>query len=158
MLCIPINQSLLYIRPLYVEAESQGSAQPQLKRVIAVFSDRAVMKPTLQEALADLFPGGPAPQEPTEPSEPGEPTEPPPEGVDPQVQLLSSQLAEKLTAADQALAQGKLGEFEALYREARDIAARLEEALNGPAPATTTTTTTTTTTPGATTTTTAASA
>ena len=155
MLVIPINQSLLYVRPLYVEAESEGSAQPQLKRVIAVFADRAVMKPTLQEALDELFPGGPTPQEPP-PTEPTDPNQPPPEGIDEQVQLLSAQLAEKLTAADQALAQGNLGEFETLYREARDIAAKLEEALNGTAP--TTTTTTTTTTPGATTTTTAASA
>ena len=50
-----------------------------------MFANRAVMKPTLQEALAELFPGGPTPQEPTEPPVPGEPTEPPPEGADAQV-------------------------------------------------------------------------
>ena len=53
LLVIPVNQSLLFVRTLYVEAE--GTAQPQLKKVIVVFANRAVMKDSLREALVELF-------------------------------------------------------------------------------------------------------
>jgi uncharacterized membrane protein (UPF0182 family) len=49
----PIENSFLYIVPLYLQAE--GANFPQLKRVIAVAADKVVMEPTLDEALNDLF-------------------------------------------------------------------------------------------------------
>jgi uncharacterized membrane protein (UPF0182 family) len=49
----PIENSFLYVVPLYLRAE--GTNFPQLKRVIAVASDKVVMEPTLDEALAALF-------------------------------------------------------------------------------------------------------
>jgi uncharacterized protein len=49
----PIENSFLYIVPLYLQAE--GTNFPQLKRVIAVAGDKVVMQPTLDEALNDLF-------------------------------------------------------------------------------------------------------
>ena len=49
----PIENSFLYVVPLYLTAE--GASIPQLKRVIAVAGDRVVMEPTLDEALAALF-------------------------------------------------------------------------------------------------------
>jgi hypothetical protein len=48
-LMIPVDQSVLYVRPLYVE--SSGNPQPQLKYVIAVFGQKVAMKPTLGAAL-----------------------------------------------------------------------------------------------------------
>ena len=60
LLLIPIDQSLLYVRPLYVSADGSTRA-PQLKRVIVAFSGPSgqitVIKPTLKEALQTLFPG-----------------------------------------------------------------------------------------------------
>ncbi|PIK93224.1 hypothetical protein SYN65AY6LI_09545 [Synechococcus sp. 65AY6Li] len=53
LLVIPIETSLLYIQPLYLEAE-QGRL-PQLTRVIAAYEDRVVMEPTLSQALEALF-------------------------------------------------------------------------------------------------------
>ncbi len=53
-LIIPIEQSLLYVEPLYLEASEKGTL-PQLTRVIVVYSDRVVMRNTLSEALADIF-------------------------------------------------------------------------------------------------------
>jgi uncharacterized protein len=53
MLVIPIENSILYVSPLYLRAE-QGQL-PELKRVIAAYGDRVVMKETLAEALAALF-------------------------------------------------------------------------------------------------------
>jgi uncharacterized membrane protein (UPF0182 family) len=58
MLVIPVEKSLLYIAPLYVEASSQATKLPQLQKVIVAFGGRAVMEDTLDRALAALFPGG----------------------------------------------------------------------------------------------------
>jgi uncharacterized membrane protein (UPF0182 family) len=49
----PIENSFLYIVPLYLQAE--GASFPQLKRVIAVAGDKVVMEATLDEALNALF-------------------------------------------------------------------------------------------------------
>jgi uncharacterized membrane protein (UPF0182 family) len=53
LLVIPIENSLLYVTPLYLRAE-QGHL-PELKRVIAAYGEHVVMKETLAEALAALF-------------------------------------------------------------------------------------------------------
>jgi hypothetical protein len=61
ILVIPIENSILYVSPLYLRAE-QGQL-PELKRVIAAYGDHVTMKETLAEALSTLFAearGGPA--------------------------------------------------------------------------------------------------
>lgn len=55
LVVIPIENSFLYVVPLYLKA--QGTNFPQLKRVIAITADRVAMEPTLDGALADLFGG-----------------------------------------------------------------------------------------------------
>jgi len=50
---IPIENSLLYVSPLYLRAET--GQLPELKRVIAASGDRVVMEETLSGALAALF-------------------------------------------------------------------------------------------------------
>jgi uncharacterized membrane protein (UPF0182 family) len=58
LLVIPIENSLLYVSPLYLRAEH--GHLPELKRVIAAYGEHVVMKETLAEALSALFiePGG----------------------------------------------------------------------------------------------------
>jgi len=63
LLVIPIENSILYVSPLYLRA-AQGQL-PELKRVIAAYNDRVVMKETLAEALSALFETGAAPTAPT---------------------------------------------------------------------------------------------
>jgi uncharacterized protein len=53
LLVIPIENSLLYVSPLYLRAET--GQLPELKRVIAAYDDRVVMEETLRQALAALF-------------------------------------------------------------------------------------------------------
>ena len=53
LLVVPIENSILYISPLYLRAET--GQVPELKRVIAAFGDRVVMEETLDGALAALF-------------------------------------------------------------------------------------------------------
>ena len=53
LVVIPIENSFLYVVPLYLRAE--GTNFPQLKRVIAATGDKVVMEPTLDEAISALF-------------------------------------------------------------------------------------------------------
>lgn len=62
LLVIPIENSILYVSPLYLRAE-QGHL-PELKRVIAAYGEHVVMKETLAEALTALFTDGAAPERP----------------------------------------------------------------------------------------------
>lgn len=62
LLVVPIENSLLYVTPLYLRAQS--GQLPELKRVIAIYGDRVVMRETLGDALGALFgtpSGTPAP-------------------------------------------------------------------------------------------------
>jgi len=53
LLAIPIDDALLYVEPLYLQAEQ--SKMPELRRVIIAHGDRIVMEPTLEESLARIF-------------------------------------------------------------------------------------------------------
>ncbi|CAN5894051.1 UPF0182 family protein [soil metagenome] len=57
LLVIPIEESLVYVQPLYLQAE--GGRIPELKRVIVAYQNRVVMQETLEAGLAELF-GGPS--------------------------------------------------------------------------------------------------
>jgi uncharacterized protein len=59
LLVIPIEESLLYVQPLYLQAE--GGRIPELKRVVAAYENQVVMGETLDAALAGIFGGGPGP-------------------------------------------------------------------------------------------------
>lgn len=76
-LVIPIEDSLIYVEPLYLLATNP--AIPQLKRVIVGYGDRVEMKPTLQEALQALFGEQPTPQPQPQPPPQPQP-QPLPEG------------------------------------------------------------------------------
>jgi len=54
LLVVPIEESLLYIRPLYLR--SAGGRIPELKRIIVAHGNQIVMEETLDRALARLFP------------------------------------------------------------------------------------------------------
>lgn len=53
MLVIPIEESLIYVQPLYLRAES-GSI-PELKRVIVAYEDQIAMADTLEQGLERIF-------------------------------------------------------------------------------------------------------
>lgn len=60
LLVIPIDQSLLYVRPWYVKAS--GNSLPELQQVIVAYQDpsgniRVAVESTFRQALQDLFPG-----------------------------------------------------------------------------------------------------
>lgn len=53
LLVIPIEESLLYVRPLYLR--SAGGRIPELKRVIVAYQEQIVMAETLTQGLVQIF-------------------------------------------------------------------------------------------------------
>jgi uncharacterized membrane protein (UPF0182 family) len=53
LMVIPIEESLIYVQPLYLRADT-GSI-PELKRVIVGYKNQIAMEPTLDEALVRIF-------------------------------------------------------------------------------------------------------
>ena len=106
LLVIPIEEALLYIRPLYLRAS--GGRIPELKRVIVAYQNRIVMEETLDQALTRLFGSAPAPA-----------ASPPPA-------LLASTGAAARRPADRA-APGTAGE-QALARQANEHYSRAMQA------------------------------
>jgi len=59
LLVIPVNESLLYVQPLYMEAS--GGGLPELKRVIAAYGNTIVMEENLDLSLNAIFGQGSIP-------------------------------------------------------------------------------------------------
>ena len=55
LMVIPIEESLIYVRPLYLRAS--GGRIPELTRVIVAYQNQIVMEPTLEAGLARIFGG-----------------------------------------------------------------------------------------------------
>ena len=55
LLVIPIEESLIYVRPLYLKADA--GKIPELKRVIVSYEGRVAMESTLEKALQKIFAG-----------------------------------------------------------------------------------------------------
>jgi uncharacterized membrane protein (UPF0182 family) len=130
LLVVPIENSLLYIMPIFLEAE--GGGIPEFRRVIVVYGDQVEWAQTLDAALAQVFGEGTG-EEPTDPAEPSEPTP----GGETVAQLLE-QAAEAFALADQALTDGDLAEYqrwvdeaERLIEEAQAVIAGSVEAMAG---------------------------
>ena len=66
LMVIPIEESLIYVRPLYLR--SSGGKIPELTRVIVAYENRIVMERTLEAGLARLF-SSEAPARPPEGTE-----------------------------------------------------------------------------------------
>jgi uncharacterized membrane protein (UPF0182 family) len=65
LLVIPMEKTILYVEPIYLEAEA--SQLPELRRVIVAYGNRIAMEETLTEALAQVMVGEEIAQEPEAP-------------------------------------------------------------------------------------------
>lgn len=117
MLVVPIEDSIVYVQPVYLEAEAGGI--PEFRRVIVAYGDIIEWDNSLDVTLAEVFGSadGEAPQPEPEP-EPD--PEPPPVGS---AEELLNQAAIAFEEARAALRQGDL----ALYQEKVEEAERLVE-------------------------------
>jgi uncharacterized membrane protein (UPF0182 family) len=137
MLVIPIQQSLLYIRPLYVQAVN--TPQPQFKRAIVVYGDKAVMRNTLKESLDAIFGAAPPTLENVTPTPGGGPAPGP--APAPNVKALLDQAAQAFTDAQAALTRGDLNGYQTSVNKGADLVRQAQQA-SGSTPAPTTNTTT----------------
>jgi hypothetical protein len=124
LLVIPLEESLLYIRPLYLRAA--GGRIPELKRVIVAYQNQIVMEETLEESLDRLFPRD------------GRPATAPAAGLAPAVQPAAPAAASDLAAQAhahyrRALQAQREGDW-ALYGEEIRKLGELLERMAGPLP------------------------
>jgi uncharacterized membrane protein (UPF0182 family) len=144
LLVIPVNESLLYVRPLYLRA-AEGRI-PELKRVIVAYQNRIVMKETLTQGLAEIFgPSVSAALAPDRLSTTGRPVTgaspgtvlPTPAGavpvssLDPATASLYAEMRTHFNRAEEALKQGNLALFEQEYKRAKAVLDRLENGCKG---------------------------
>ena len=140
VLIVPIEQSIIYVRPLYVQ--SQRSPFPELKDVIVVYAGKAAMQPTLEAALTAVFGAAPPTREQAGAAPPSAPVVP---STTPGANASVSQLLDQAKAAfDQAttdLHNGDLAAYQKDNQRGADLVnkARTQSGGGGPAPTTTTT-------------------
>ena len=131
-LMVPLDQSVLYIRPLYVTSTS--NPLPQLRYVIAVFNQQVGVESTLAGALSDVLGGVNI-----TPSKPG--------GGGTTTQSASYYLQEASTDyanAQKALSAGKLGDYQADVNAMNRALQQAQKALGLTSGSSSTSTTTTT--------------
>lgn len=105
---IPIENSLVYVEPVYLEASNTGSL-PEVKRVIVAYGDRIAYEPTLGAALDSLFGAGTG-----TPETPGqEPEQPSPGGTLTSDELirLANEAFENATSAQQSGDWSSYGQY-----------------------------------------------
>jgi hypothetical protein len=114
LIAVPIENSFLYVVPVYLTAE--GTDFPQLKRVIVISGDKVAMEPTLDEAIQSVF-GTTQPFGTQQPQNPAKASRRQPE---------LSQARAQFDEAQKAMQQGNWENF----GKAMEVLKRL---LNGPA-------------------------
>ena len=132
LLVIPIEESLIYVQPIYLRAE--GGTIPELKRVVVAHENRVVMGETLEEGLNAIFGSGAVRTERTtardsaaatgtEPSVAGGGLAPVP-GTLPSA-AVSELLREAQTHYDRAIAAQRAGNWSEYGREIEQLGAAL---------------------------------
>ncbi len=132
LLTFPVAGGLLYVEPVYVQADATTSF-PLLRKVLVSFGNEVAFEDTLDEALDTLFAdqgGNPAGDDGT--AEPP-PTEPPPDGEEPPATPDNPELAAALQDAQDAIeaSQAALtaGDFAAYGQAQEDLQRAIERAI-----------------------------
>lgn len=142
-LTVPLDSSVLYIRPLYVT--SSTNPMPQLRYVIAVFNQDVSIESTLDGALSHVLGTSVSGSSPSGNSGGGGTTPPPTNST---VAQYLTRASDDYAAAQTALANGHLGTYQQDVNKMNQQLKLAQSALSsGTSTKTGTTTTTTTTTP-----------
>lgn len=119
LMVIPIEESLIYVQPLYLLAET--GKIPELRRVIVVAENRIAMEPTLEASVSRLF-GAPTPKPDGEPAPtPGE-GEPPPSA---DVSALAVEARKHYDAAIQAQRDGDWARYGEEIKQLGEVLGRM---------------------------------
>jgi uncharacterized protein len=111
LLVIPLGRSLLFVEPIYLQAER--SPMPELRLVVLATQEKLVYGKTFAEAMNNLFGAGAAGTEAPSP-EPAPPTGAPPASPSPSpaqdLQQLVNRAIQEFEDYQRLTSQGKLGE------------------------------------------------
>ncbi|MBO8138262.1 MAG: UPF0182 family protein [Desulfotomaculum sp.] len=118
LLVIPVEDSILYVEPLYLKSEQ--SSMPELRRVIVAHGDRVVMEPTLELALQRIFGKGTGAPE-KEISGPGAEPQPKNETID----SLVKKAVQIYNQAQEQLKNGDWAGYGESQRQLKDVLDRL---------------------------------
>jgi len=125
LLVIPIEQSILYVEPIYLQAEK--AQLPELKRVIVASGDNIAMETTLSQSLSVIYEGLPPQATPTP-----APAAPPAVGTSEELAELARQAQEHYDKAQEYLkADNWTGWGEELNQMEQVLARMLELATEG---------------------------
>jgi len=128
LLLVPVDRGLLYVQPLYVQSEGEGSI-PRLEKVILMLDDKIVIDNTLKDALTKMFGKDVTTQEAEKPSTPSTPTTPstPVSGTKAQqAATLLNQAADLFDQADKALEAKDLATYQ---KDVKAAQAKVQQAL-----------------------------
>lgn len=123
MLVVPVDGDIIYVQPVYLEAEREGL--PELRRIVVVHGNDIGWAPTLEGALDAVFGGDGGEQPPEE-------TPPPVTGT---VEELLAEAAQAFEDARAALQEGDLAAYQRLVEEAERLVDEALSAAGPPAPA-----------------------
>jgi uncharacterized membrane protein (UPF0182 family) len=118
LLIIPIENSLLYIEPIYLKADNENSL-PEVKRVVVAYGDKIAYEETLKEALESLF--GRRGEIPGEEIAPGELP------IDGDKITLKERANEAFIRAEEAQRQGNWSEYGRYINEVKRILIELKD-------------------------------
>lgn len=133
LLVIPIENSILYVEPLYMAAEAADGALPEMHRVIVSYADQVVMEESLEEALAQIFggeiDGQVPPQSPSLSSGAEAPAgaAPPTPAVSRGLKNLAREANRFYRQAERKLRQGDLAGYEAEIKKLGGVLRRMEQ-------------------------------
>ncbi len=132
LLVIPIENSLLYVEPLYLAAEATDGALPEMRRVIVSYADQVVMEESLEEALAQIFGGEvdgqalPQPLSPSSGTGAAAGAAPPTPTVSRELKNLAREANRFYRQAEKKLRQGDLAGYEAEIKKLGDVLRGME--------------------------------
>ena len=121
LLVIPIEEGLIYVRPLYLRSES--GKIPELKRVIVAYENRIAMEETLEKSISRIF-GGAVPEPPpiagAATAVPGAPGAPQPVAAE-QAESAADLIRQAGEAYDRALQAQRQGDWAKYGEEIRNL-------------------------------------
>lgn len=122
MLVIPIEESLLYVEPLYIQSTNQISI-PSVKQVFVAYEDQVVMADTLELALQKIFGEAAPPDQEDQSKIPGIDFE---EDIE-TIKILIEKANEAYDKAQEALQRGDWATYGSHLSELEDILKKLKQ-------------------------------
>jgi uncharacterized protein len=129
LLVIPVEESLLYVRPLYLRAA--GGKIPELKRVIVAYQNQIVMGESLEAALDRIFRGG-APVRPPDAEGAAGAAPPPPMAPATGRETIEALAARARQHFERATEAQRNGDWARYGEEIRQLGATLEQMTKTP--------------------------